>query len=121
MEARLLYEHNRSTGARSRLQERCAGDRRHRAVVLLISLMTILGLLSSCGGTYTYTYLTSGFEDNTELPTEPLLRLEIGMHTSRITRLGIDAANRYLVTGSVDKTVRVWELATGRLQRTIRL
>jgi WD40 repeat protein len=42
------------------------------------------------------------------------------MHTAAITRIGIDAANRYLVTGSEDKTVRVWELASGRLLRTIR-
>lgn len=32
----------------------------------------------------------------------------------------MDAANRYLVTGSLDKTIRVWELATGRLLRTLR-
>ncbi len=43
------------------------------------------------------------------------------MHTSAIIRIGIDAANRYLVTSSEDKTVRVWELATGRWLRTLRL
>jgi WD40 repeat protein len=43
------------------------------------------------------------------------------MHTAAIFRIGIDAANRYLVTGSEDKTVRVWELASSRLLRTIRL
>jgi WD40 repeat protein len=43
------------------------------------------------------------------------------MHTAAILRIGLDAANRYLVTGSEDKTVRVWELATGRLLRTLRL
>src|SRR5437588_4946678 len=54
------------------------------------------------------------------LPTDPLLRLDTGMHTAAIMRIGIDAANRYLVTGSEDKTVRVWELASGRLLRTLR-
>src|SRR6266545_3287238 len=53
-------------------------------------------------------------------PKEPLLRLETGMHTAAIYRIGVDAAQRYLVTGSVDKTVRVWELATGHLLRTLR-
>ena len=43
------------------------------------------------------------------------------MHTAGISRIGIDAANKYLVTGSEDKTVRVWELASGRLLRTLRL
>jgi WD40 repeat protein len=43
------------------------------------------------------------------------------MHTAAIFQIGVDAANRYLVTGSEDKTVRVWELASGRLLRTLRL
>ncbi len=55
-----------------------------------------------------------------EPPKDPILRIETGMHTAIIGRIGIDAENRYLVTGSPDKTVRLWELATGRLIRTIR-
>src|SRR5205809_1260029 len=54
-------------------------------------------------------------------PTAPMLRIETGMHTALILRIGVDTANRYLVTGSYDKTVRVWELATGRLLQTLRL
>ena len=53
-------------------------------------------------------------------PTTPMLRLETGMHTATIWRIGVDVAQRYLVTGSDDKTVRVWELASGRLLRTLR-
>ena len=49
-----------------------------------------------------------------------MLRIETGMHTAKINRIGVDAAGRYLVTGSDDKTVRVWEVATGRLLRTLR-
>ena len=55
-----------------------------------------------------------------EPPKDPILRIETGMHTARIERIGIDEENRYLVTGSPDKTVRVRELATGKLIRTIR-
>lgn len=55
-----------------------------------------------------------------EVPKDPILRIETGMHTAWIERIGLDAENRYLITGSHDKTVRVWELATGRLIRTIR-
>lgn len=55
-----------------------------------------------------------------EPPREPILRIETGMHTSVIKRIGVDAENRYLVTGSNDKTVRVWELSTGRLLKIIR-
>ncbi|WP_447973106.1 caspase family protein [Nitrospira sp. Kam-Ns4a] len=50
-----------------------------------------------------------------EPPTEPVLQIESGMHTAIINRIGVDAANRVLVTGSDDKTARVWDLATGRL------
>jgi len=50
----------------------------------------------------------------------PVLRLSTGMHTAPILRLSSDADQRYVVTGSPDKTVRVWELATGRLLRTLR-
>jgi WD40 repeat protein len=55
-----------------------------------------------------------------EPPKDPILRLETGMHTAVINRIGIDEENRYLVTGSDDKTVRIWELPTGRLIRILR-
>ncbi|HZS10048.1 MAG TPA: caspase family protein [Blastocatellia bacterium] len=42
------------------------------------------------------------------------------MHTAEVKSIGVDAANQYLVTASEDKTARVWELATGRLIRTLR-
>jgi type IV secretory pathway VirB2 component (pilin) len=38
---------------------------------------------------------------------EPVLRIETGMHTAAITRIGVDRAGRFLVTASIDKTVRV--------------
>ncbi|MDP8239705.1 MAG: caspase family protein [Candidatus Hatepunaea meridiana] len=56
-----------------------------------------------------------------EPPSEPILRIETGMHTAMIKRIGIDAQERYIVTGSGDKTVRVWDASTGRLLRTIRV
>src|SRR6267143_1151695 len=52
---------------------------------------------------------------------EPVLRIETGMHTANIPRIGVDAANRFLVTASHDKTIRVWELPSGRLLRIIRV
>jgi WD40 repeat protein len=51
----------------------------------------------------------------------PILKIETGMHTASITRIGIDSVNRFLVTGSHDKTVRVWELPSGRLLSVLRL
>ncbi|MDI9570600.1 MAG: caspase family protein [Pseudomonadota bacterium] len=55
-----------------------------------------------------------------EPPREPILKIETGMHTAKIGRIGVDDANRYLVTASDDKSVRVWELATGRLLSVLR-
>ena len=51
----------------------------------------------------------------------PVLRIETGMHTAMIWRIGVDAACTRIATGSDDKTVRLWSLPEGKLQRTIRL
>jgi WD40 repeat protein len=51
----------------------------------------------------------------------PVLVVDPGMHNARIRRAASDQEGRWAVTGSDDKTVRVWSLADGALQRTIRL
>jgi len=51
---------------------------------------------------------------------EPILKIETGMHIAVMRRIGIDKAERFLVTGSIDKTIKVWELRTGRLIKTLR-
>jgi WD40 repeat protein len=55
-----------------------------------------------------------------EPSSQPVLRIEASAHTAPIKRIAVDAANRYFVTGSDDKTARVWELKTGRLLRILR-
>ena len=53
--------------------------------------------------------------------TEPILRMELGTHNASIFDIAIDPSNRILVTGSEDKTVRVWDISTGvRLLRILR-
>ena len=64
--------------------------------------------------------LFSGIAGAAEPPKEPILKIETGMHTAFIRNISVDDANRYLVTGSHDKSVRVWELATGRLLSVLR-
>ena len=51
----------------------------------------------------------------------PFLRIETGMHTAPIKRIGVDAACSLLATASEDKTVRLWSLPDGKLKRVIRL
>ena len=54
------------------------------------------------------------------VPEEPMLRMEMGMHSAWITSIGIDPQNQFIVTGSQDKTARLWELSTGRLVKILR-
>ena len=51
----------------------------------------------------------------------PTLVIDPGMHTALIRRADVDASGRFAVTGSQDKTVRVWSMADGRLLNTIRV
>jgi WD40 repeat protein len=54
------------------------------------------------------------------VPEEPMLRMEMGMHSAWITCIAVDPQNRFIVTGSQDKTLRLWELSTGRLIKIFR-
>jgi WD40 repeat protein len=62
-----------------------------------------------------------------DLPDQrPILRIEPGMHTAPIKRVGVDAACTLMVTSSHDKTARLWALPeSGRgspeLLRTLRV
>ena len=54
------------------------------------------------------------------------LRIEPGMHTAQIARIGVDAACTLMATGSDDKTARLWALPEGghgeaKLLRTLRV
>ncbi|MES3022592.1 MAG: hypothetical protein V4857_13510 [Pseudomonadota bacterium] len=55
-----------------------------------------------------------------EPPTEPQLSIEAGMHTAMVRRVSTDAAGRFAVTASDDKTARVWDVADGRLLQVLR-
>jgi WD40 repeat protein len=53
--------------------------------------------------------------------TDPVLSIETGMHVSAIYRVSADRSCRLAVTGSDDKTVRLWSLPDGQLLRTLRV
>src|SRR5690349_21433479 len=44
----------------------------------------------------------------------PYPRIETGAHTAKISRIGIDRSERWLVSASTDKTARVWDLNSGQ-------
>lgn len=50
----------------------------------------------------------------------PILRIEPGMHFAPIRRIDVDAAERFVVSASDDKTARVWDLHTGQLMQILR-
>ena len=55
-----------------------------------------------------------------EPPSEPILRLETGAHAGRIYRLAADGEGKYVVSASMDKTVRIWEGKSGKLLSVLR-
>jgi WD40 repeat protein len=56
-----------------------------------------------------------------QLYDQPMLIVDPAMHTAPIKSLAVDGAGRLAVTGSDDKTVRVWSLTDGKLLQTIRM
>ena len=61
--------------------------------------------------------LATGFSPRAD---EPILAVEAGLHSASLRIMATDAKNLFLVTGSVDKTVRVWDLPTGKLLGILR-
>lgn len=56
-----------------------------------------------------------------ELYMRPVLQVETGMHTAQIDALSVDAAGRFALTVSDDKTARLWRLDDGVLVQTLRV
>lgn len=52
---------------------------------------------------------------------QPFLMLDAGMHTGLIYRMSVDGEGDLLATGSTDKSIRLWNLKTGRALRKIHL
>lgn len=55
------------------------------------------------------------------ITSEPILRLNTEIHARRIGRVESDAAGRYLITASSDKTSRLWDTSTGELVGVLRV
>jgi WD40 repeat protein len=51
---------------------------------------------------------------------QPILRIESGTHGARVNAVATNSENRFLVTASEDKTLRVWELPSIKLLKILR-
>jgi WD40 repeat protein len=60
-----------------------------------------------------------GANAGTDLFDHPVLAVDPGMHTGTVKAQAVDASGRFAVTGGADRTVRIWSVADGKLQRTI--
>jgi WD40 repeat protein len=65
--------------------------------------------------------LASRFAVAQSLYERPILIVDPGMHTAPIRSAAVDAADRFVATGSDDKTVRIWSASDGALLQTIRV
>jgi WD40 repeat protein len=60
-----------------------------------------------------------GPKNGTDLYDHPVLAVDPGMHTGIIRSLAVDAGGHFAVTGSRDRTVRIWSVADGKPLGTI--
>jgi WD domain, G-beta repeat len=58
-------------------------------------------------------------QEANDLYDRPVLAVDPGMHTAVIWSQAVDPEGRFAVTGSADRTVRIWSAADGKLLRTI--
>ena len=57
---------------------------------------------------------------DTDVTAVPIFRLEVVQRMAAVHRVDVDRAEQFLVTGSDDKTARVWSLPDGKLLATLR-
>jgi pleiotropic regulator 1 len=47
------------------------------------------------------------------------LKTVISGHTGWVRAIAVDAANEWFVTGAADRTIKIWDLASGTLKLTL--
>jgi len=75
------------------------------ATLLLAAVFTTAFPFALCAQPEEQTPIASG----TAIAAEPILMIESGLHSDTIRDLSADEQGRWLVTGSIDKPVRIWD------------
>jgi DNA-binding beta-propeller fold protein YncE len=70
------------------------------------------------GAAVTSTMCVLAMAQTQESPAYPMIETE--RHVGRIFRVAVDPTERWVVTVSDDKTARVWDVRSGRLEQTLR-
>lgn len=93
----------------------------HKTLCIRFSCLTwqILTVFVGIGFIFWFSDVT--IQAATEFTEKPILRLETGQHTAMVRRISVDAQQRFLVSGSEDKTARVYDIKTGRLLQILRI
>lgn len=68
-----------------------------------------------------FSFFVSSYSFAIEPPTDPIFRIESGMHSNAIKGIATDKEGRWLVTVSNDKTARIWNITENRLQNILRV
>ena len=48
-----------------------------------------------------------------------MIAVDPGMHSATVWSQAVDGLGRFVVTGSADRTIKIWSVADGKLQKTI--
>ncbi len=87
-----------------------------KTIYILFTILSVM--LISCSYPARYEQGTKKFSTE-EMSFETKIILETQMHTLPIRKIIADNNENYLFTGSMDKTVRVWDMETGELKSTL--
>jgi WD40 repeat protein len=97
----------------------CVQKRRIFEMKFLFIILILMGL-SACAVNQPIVKIEQNQQAAEKVDNKPMLRLNTQMHTASIRKMSIDAQQRFVVTGSHDKTARVWDLQTGDLLQVLR-
>jgi WD40 repeat protein len=129
-EAALAFEHIKDSDDIEDFQQFLADFAGGKPFYLRLAKKKIAVLSASRGAVSPGALVARRTAEAAEVPLpqagDVFLRIEPGMHTAAINRVGVNAAGTLMVTGSEDKTARLWALpqsvrGEARLVRTFRV